>query len=710
MCCVNPSNKVKCVKSLANSYKNLESIQLTELKGVGDKLAANLCKLGIETVQDLLFHLPRQYLDKTRITPISKLRFGFSAVIQGRILKNDIKFGRRRSLAVALEDESGTIILRFFHFNAAQKNRLAPGTLLRCYGEARLGSSGLELYHPEYEFPEESKAQELEQSLTPIYSLTEGVTQLRLRNLSEQALGLLEKHPPVDYLPKAFVKHFGDTSLTDALRYLHKPPVGAPVNMLLAGEHPFQKRLAFEELLVHFLARQRLREHVQQETAAKIVISKENEQHFLQQFSFSLTGAQKKVCTEIYRDLAQAHPMMRMLQGDVGAGKTLVAALAALQVVNAGRQVAMVAPTEILAEQHFNNFAQWFTQHNISVHLLVSKLKAKQKRETLQAITDGSAQIIIGTHALFQDQVEFNLPGLIIIDEQHRFGVEQRKRLREKSPTNEVPHQLIMTATPIPRTLAMTAYSEMDYSILDELPPGRTPVETLVISQQRRYELIERIRSACTEGKQAYWVCTLIENSETLSAANAEEICEQLKLALPDVKVGLVHGKQKPAEKEAQMQAFKRGEMQLLVATTVIEVGVDVPNASLMIIENPERLGLAQLHQLRGRVGRGSIASFCVLLYGDKLSEQAKQRLQVMRQTSDGFLIAEKDLELRGPGELLGTRQTGDMTYLVADLQRDAHLLPHIHSCGKMLLETRPDAVDKLLDRWLGKNQEYARV
>lgn len=699
-----------CAKPLVAKSRHLADIPVTELKGVGDVLAANLARLGIVTVQDLLFHLPRQYLDKTRITPIARLRLGDNAVIQGRVLKNEVKFGRRRSLAVALEDESGAIILRFFHFNAAQKNRLAPGALLRCYGEARLGSSGLEFYHPEYEFPDEDKAHEVEQSLTPIYALTDGVTQSRLRLLSTQALTLLTRFPPDDFLPAEFREHFDNVRLDDALRYLHQPPAGAPVNILLAGEHPFQQRLAFEELLVHFLARQRLREKIQQEATVEINIDTNLGKKFLQQFSFSLTAAQQKVCGEIYCDLEKRRPMMRMIQGDVGAGKTLVAALAALQVVKSSKQVAMVAPTEILAEQHFHNFAQWFAQENISVHLLVSKLKAKQKRETLQSIADGSAHIIIGTHALFQDQVEFNCPGLIIIDEQHRFGVEQRKRLREKSPTAEIPHQLIMTATPIPRTLAMTAYSEMDYSVLDELPPGRTPVETLLVSQQRRHELIERIRSACAEGKQAYWVCTLIENSETLSAANAEEICEQLKTALPNVHIGLVHGKQKPAEKETQMQGFKTGAIQLLVATTVIEVGVDVPNASLMIIENPERLGLAQLHQLRGRVGRGSIASFCVLLYGDKLSKQAKQRLQVMRQTSDGFVIAEKDLALRGPGELLGTRQTGDMAYLVADLQRDTHLLPHIHRCGKMLLVSDSAAVDNLLDRWLGKNQEYARV
>lgn len=688
----------------------LEELSVTQLKGVGDKLADSLSRLGIINIQNLLFHLPRQYLDLTHITPIAKLRLGRSAVLQGRILKSEIKFGRRRSLAVTLEDESGALVLRFFHFNSAQKNRFTSGTLLRCYGEARLGSSGLELYHPEYEFPDENNAAQLEENLTPVYGLTEGVTQLRLRKLCEQALTLLDKYPPKDYLPAEFKAFFGDLSLSEALKYLHKPPLGASVDLLLAGEHPFQKRLAFEELLVHYLARQRVRVLAQKEIAPALNINEDYATFFLQQFSFSLTQAQQKVCKEIYRDLEKTQPMMRMIQGDVGAGKTLVAALAALQVVKSGKQVSMVAPTEILAEQHFYNFAQWFALENISVCLLVSKLKTKPKREALAAIADGKAQIVIGTHALFQDQVEFNNPGLIIIDEQHRFGVQQRLSLREKSPTNEVPHQLIMTATPIPRTLAMTAYSEMDYSVLDELPPGRTPVETLVISQQRRHELIERIRSACTEGKQAYWVCTLIENSETLSAANAEEICEQLKAALPLTAVGLVHGKLKSTEKEAVMQAFKKGELQLLVATTVIEVGVDVPNASLMIIENPERLGLAQLHQLRGRVGRGNIASFCVLLYGDKLSAQAKQRLQVMRQTSDGFVIAEKDLELRGPGELLGTRQTGDMEYLLADLQRDAHLLPQIHRCGKLLMKSQAASVDALLDRWLGKNQEYARV
>ncbi len=673
-------------------------------------MAATLAKLGLHNIQDLLFQLPRQYLDKTRLTPIGKLRLNTHAVVQGNIYKTEIKFGRRRSLAVTLEDTSGRIVLRFFHFSNAQKNRLQEGVLLRCYGEARLGSSGLEFYHPEYEFPDEDQADSLEQTLTPIYSLTEGLSQLRMQKLSEQALSFIDRYPPEDFLPDDIKKKFGNVNLTEAIKFLHRPPVDAPVQQLLAGQHPFQRRLAFEELLVHFLARQKMRERSRKEAAEPMNIDPAISARFLEPFPFSLTGAQARVCAEIFKDLQKTAPMLRMIQGDVGAGKTLVAALAALHVANNNKQVALVAPTEILAEQHFKNFISWFEPLGISVYLLVSKLKAARKRESLAAMADGTANIVVGTHALFQEQVTFNSLGLVIIDEQHRFGVEQRKSLREKSQDEKVPHQLIMTATPIPRTLAMTTYSEMDYSLLDELPPGRTPIETLVISQQRRQELIERIRANCAEGKQAYWVCTLIENSESLSAANAEEICEQLKEALPELKIGLVHGRQKADEKDQHMQAFKNGELHLLVATTVIEVGVDVPNASLMIIENPERLGLAQLHQLRGRVGRGSQASFCVLLYGDKLSEQAKQRLAVMRQTSDGFVIAEKDLQLRGPGELLGTRQTGDMQYLLADLERDAPLLPEVHRCGKKLLQTQPDAVTALLDRWLGKNQEYARV
>ncbi len=692
-----------------------EKHSITKLKGVGDKLASTLAKLGIFTIQDLLFHFPRQYLDKTRITAIAQLRYGQSAVIQGRILNSEIKFGRRRSLAVALEDESGSIILRFFHFNTAQKNRLSQGTLLRCYGEARMGTSGLEFYHPEYEFPDKETVEQLEKNLTPIYSLTEGLTQSRIQNLSEQALAFIDRIPPKDYLPENIKNLFGGASLIDAIKFLHRPPVDAPINQLLAGIHPYQQRLAFEELLVHYLARQRMREKAKKEKSTVVKINASIAEEFLKQFPFKITSAQKKVTQEILADLQKPYPMLRMIQGDVGAGKTLVAALAALQLVNAGKQVALVAPTEILAEQHYKNFSTWFETYNkglfrSSIFLLVSKLKASSKRQTLESISEGRAKIVIGTHALFQETVEFQSLGLIVIDEQHRFGVQQRMSLRRKASDTDIPHQLIMTATPIPRSLAMTAYSEMDYSVIDELPPGRTPIETVLVSQTRRQELVERVRSACADGKQAYWVCTLIENSETLSAANAEEIFAQLKNLLPELSVGLIHGKLKAEEKEKQMQAFKAGQMQLLVATTVIEVGVDVPNASLMIIENPERLGLAQLHQLRGRVGRGHVASFCVLLYGEKLSEQAKQRLGVMRQTSDGFLIAEKDLQLRGPGELLGTRQTGDMNYLIADLQRDAHLLGEVHQCGKRLLHADREAVDVLLDRWLGKNQEYARV
>lgn len=689
---------------------DLASLDITQVNGIGKALASTLAKLGIQTVQDLLFHLPYRYVDKTRITPIAALRLSLSAVVQGNILKSEIMFGKRRSLAVTLEDTSGKIVLRFFHFSHAQKNRLVSGTCIRCFGEPRLGTSGLEFYHPEIEFPDDNMQNVTEQSLTPVYNLTEGISQLRMRKLAQQALALLDQHPPRELLPLEISQQFQTRSLAETLKFLHRPPSNADVAKLMSGTDPRQQRLAFEELLAHFLARQRVREKMREEAAPQIAVSMDKQNAFLAQFDFSPTGAQLKVVDDILADLTQTQPMLRMIQGDVGSGKTLVAAIAALHSASNCFQVALVAPTEILAEQHYHNFQKWFELLQIPVELLVSKMPASKKQKTLGNISSGKTAIVIGTHALFQDSVAFAKLGLIVIDEQHRFGVEQRKSLQHKSACALMPHQLIMTATPIPRTLAMTAYSEMDYSVIDELPPGRTPVETVLISQNRRQEVIDRICSVCTEHKQVYWVCTLIENSETLSAANAEDTCAQLQTLMPKITIQLIHGKLKPAEKDQTMQSFKRGDIQVLVATTVIEVGVDVPNASLMVIENPERLGLAQLHQLRGRVGRGAAASYCVLLYGETLSNLAKQRLQVMRQTSDGFVIADKDLQLRGPGEFLGTRQTGDMAYRVADGQRDAPMLNSIHSTGRNLLQNEPETVTAILNRWFGNNQGYARV
>lgn len=689
---------------------SLQNISVTELKGVGAKLAGVLQKLEISNLQDLLFHLPLRYIDRTRITPIAQLKLQVGAVVQARVLKASVAFGKRRSLLCSVEDDTGVTTLRFFHFTTAQKNRLEQGTLLRIYGEPRLGSSGLEFYHPEYDVLDGHSPPPVEELLTPIYGLTEGLGQPRLRKLLDQAVTFLERHQAQDLLPIDLNERFGVTSLNAALAYLHHPPKDAPIAQLMEGSHPCQQRLAFEELLAHYLANLRIKEELLAERAPTIRRDPELAKRFLAALPFQLTAAQQRVIGEIQKDFIDAKPMLRMVQGDVGSGKTLVAAMASLDCFSSGYQVAVVAPTEILAEQHFKNFSAWLEPLGYKVAWLVGKLGAAQRREALESIASGAAQVVVGTHALFQETVEFHRLGLAIVDEQHRFGVHQRLSLRKKTELGELPHQLIMTATPIPRTLAMTAYSGLDYSVIDELPPGRTPINTVLVSQKRRDTVTDRIRAACGEGKQAYWVCPLVEDSETLSAANAEDTWQRLSEALPDVNVGLVHGRLKAAEKESVMQAFKQGDSQLLVATTVIEVGVDVPNASLMIIENPERLGLAQLHQLRGRVGRGSVASHCVLLYGDKLSKQARERLTVLRETNDGFQIAERDLELRGPGELMGTRQTGDMQYKLADIQRDAELLPEIHALGKRIYTQQPQLAAKIVARWLGSSQVYAQV
>ncbi len=696
--------------SETSATPTIEELPITALKGVGASLATRLLKLGIETVHDVLFHLPHRYLDRTRITPISQLRLNSSYVVQGYLLGSQIKFGKRRSLECTLEDNSGTVKLRFFHFSSAQKDRLSPGTLLRIFGEARMGASGIEFYHPEYEFVDLQSSTQVEECLTPVYGLTEGITQPRLRKIILQAVEFLNKHSLDELLPPEINQKFGVESLAAALSYIHLPPKNANVEQLLAGLHPSQQRLAFEELLAHFLVRQQLRLETQQHFSPALQHYQESHEKFLMTLPFAPTKAQERVFQEIKNDMSRNKPMLRMVQGDVGSGKTLVAAFAALQAANNGFQVAIAAPTEILAEQHFNNFASWLEPMGINIGWLVGKLTAKKKREAYEAIRSGQYQVVVGTHALFQDEVMFAQLGLVIIDEQHRFGVDQRLSLQQKSLSNDMPHQLVMTATPIPRTLAMTAYSELDYSVIDELPPGRTPVNTLLVSQKRRPEVIRRIRVACAEGRQVYWVCPLIEESETLSAANAEETSAILAESLPDVPHSLCHGRLKAKEKEQVMADFKAGKTQLLVATTVIEVGVDVPNASLMVIENPERLGLAQLHQLRGRVGRGSIESHCVLLYGDKLSNDGRERLKVLRESTDGFVISEKDLELRGPGELLGTRQTGDMAYQIADAQRDASLLPFVHQVGEDLLTRNLRQTLKITQRWFGHNKSYARV
>jgi len=695
----------------ASGALDLSSVVVSELKGVGPKLAEKLAAIHIHTVLDLLFHLPLRYQDRTRVTPIRAVRHGVEAVIEGDIMGSAVVFGKRRSLLVKVADKTGIVSLRFYHFSAAQKDTLKDGARIRCFGEGRWGKSGIELYHPEYELLG-GRDKPLDDRLTPIYPTTEGLHQARLRALAEQALTMLAKSKALpDLLPEALSRELKFISLEDALVYLHRPPVDASLAQLQAGTHPAQSRLAFEELLANYLCLRLLREQADKHAAPALKDTDRLQEKLLATLPFKLTAAQQRVGQDIARDMAKATPMLRLVQGDVGSGKTLVAVMAALTAVGNGYQAAIMAPTEILAEQHFLNLDALLRQLDIETAYLSGKIKGKQRNEVLQAMASGQAQIIVGTHALFQDEVAFNKLGLIVVDEQHRFGVHQRLSLREKgSHEGRYPHQLIMTATPIPRTLTMSAYADLDSSIIDELPPGRTPVNTILAADSRRGEIIERIRHACADGRQAYWVCTLIEESEALQCQAAEATYADMQKLLPDTPIGLIHGRMKPKEKAAIMQAFKAGELQLLVATTVIEVGVDVPNASLMIIENPERLGLAQLHQLRGRVGRGSTESHCVLLYKSPLSAIAKERLSIMRQSNDGFFIAEKDLEIRGPGEVLGTRQTGLMEFKMADLLRDARLQPKIKVWAEKIRAQAPDLTEPLIKRWLAGSEQYGHV
>jgi len=684
---------------------SLASMPVTTLRGVGTQLASKLTRLGIATVQDLLFHLPLRYMDRTRITPIGALQPNSDVVIEGQLRGCDLVQGRRRSLMCRLQDHTGAVTLRFFHFSNAQRENLTRGGRLRCFGDVRRGRSGLELYHPEYQFLDQHQPPPLQPYLTAVYPAVEGISQARLRTVIEQALLIVSEDSLQELLPDS-----KGLSLLESLQFIHKPPATAPMDQLLTGSHPAQQRLALEELLAHQLSLVQLRQQIQRHPAPSLGAGQALQQQFLTSLPFALTAAQLRVAADIMADLAKPHPMLRLVQGDVGSGKTVVAALAALQAVASGYQAAIMTPTEILAEQHRTNFQSWLEPLGIDVSLLTGKVKGKARERQLQMIGDGSARVVIGTHALFQEGVVFFRLGLTIVDEQHRFGVHQRLALREKGKGDVLPHQLIMTATPIPRTLAMSAYADLDCSTIDELPPGRTPVNTVVLAKHRRPEIIDHIRNACADGRQAYWVCTLIEESDVLEAQAAEATADELHLLLPELHIGLVHGRQKPAEKAATMERFKQGDIQLLVATTVIEVGVDVPNASLMIIEDPERLGLAQLHQLRGRVGRGKLESHCVLLYSPPLSKQGSERLSIMRQTNDGFRIAEKDLELRGPGEVLGTRQTGEMSLRIADLQRDSHLLPEVKRLARQLLETSPHTTNLIIQRWLGDGERYGQV
>lgn len=687
--------------------------EVTRLSGVGARTALLLEKLGIYTVQDLLFHLPIRYQDRTRITPIGATLPGQECLVQGEIELTQVKFGRRRSLLCRISDGSGALTLRFFYFNKAQQNSLQRGRPIRCYGRISSSGSAHEMIHPEYRLLVNPADEEVDDTLVPVYPATEGLHQNRLRKLTDTALRLISKQPSrlLELIPAPVRERYDLPDLCDALHYTHRPPPDADTTLLLAGKHPAQQRLAFEELLSMFLSLRRIRERVRKHSARPLGCGQALQRRFIDALAFTLTGAQCRVLAEIEQDLARELPMMRLIQGDVGCGKTVVAALACLNAIASGFQVAVMAPTELLCDQHYRNFSHWFAPLGIDTVILSGKLRKAERQSALQALATDTPLVVVGTHALFQKEVSFAQLGLVIIDEQHRFGVHQRLTLLKKGARGDVyPHQLIMTATPIPRTLTMSAYADLDVSIIDELPPGRKPVNTVVISNQRREDIVERIREAVKDGRQIYWVCTLIEESEALQCQAATETHDYLVQALPGLHVGLIHGRMPDRDKESVMQAYKAGDIDLLVATTVIEVGVDVPNASLMIIENAERLGLAQLHQLRGRIGRGSSHSDCVLMYRPPLSELSRQRLETMRSTSDGFKIAEKDLQLRGPGELIGTRQAGLPQLHIADLVRDAHLLPEINRVADQVAEQFPEQSRQLIARWQQKKMAYGNV
>lgn len=705
--------------------ESFEYQSVQTLKGVGPAVAIKLEKLGLCTIQDVLFHLPLRYEDRTRIVPIGALQPGQQAVIEGIIEHSEVRFGGRnrgwgktkagsgRSLLCYLSDGTGGVVLRLFYFNASQQANLVAGKRLRCFGEVRYGASSLEITHPEYQLLTENQSLPVTNALTPVYPKTDGVHQTLLRNLAEQVLLRLNQNSVPDWLPESMLKGGNFPELSQALKMVHQPDAGVSLDSMAAVKHPAQQRLIFEELVAHRLSMLQFRIKAKTHQARVHDIKDESLQAFINTLGFELTAAQKKVIAEIVTDLTQSVPMMRLLQGDVGSGKTVVAACAALAAVQNSSQVAIMAPTEILASQLFENFNRWFKneQNTDACLLLTGKDKGCARENKLAAIKTGQASIVVGTHALFQQDVEFNQLSLVIVDEQHRFGVHQRLTLREKGAQGDVvPHQLIMTATPIPRSLAMTAYADLDCSVIDELPQGRKKVSTVVLSDQRRNEVIARVTEACRKGEQAYWVCTLVEESEILQCQAAEETAAQLNQDFQDLSIGLVHGRMKQDEKDAVVLQFKQGKINLLVATTVIEVGVDVPNASLMVIENAERLGLSQLHQLRGRVGRGAKQSACVLMYQSPLSERARQRLAIVREYHSGFVIAQKDLEMRGAGEILGTRQTGVVGLRIADILRDEFMLEEVRLAAAQIQQQWPERVGPLIKRWLGSSDQYGSV
>ena len=733
-------------------------------------MAAKLARIGIAGPRDLLFHLPFRYQDRTRIARIGELELGKDAVVLGQVELADIEYRRRRSLLVIVSDQTSSMILRFFHFSAAQQRAFQRGAWIKCYGEVRQGRQSWEMVHPEYRLYSERPPDAAEAALTPVYPGTEGVSAGLLRKLVAQVLDN-ELGKLRECLPAEVREKFQLPPIQDALQTVHRPPPDADTEALLAGTHPAQRRLATEELLAHHLALSRFRQKHKTRRApvfngggggtvksAGTVntggdgagntgrtgttvngAGRDSWRKLQTRLGFQLTAAQRRVIGEVLADLQTAAPAMRLIQGDVGCGKTVVAAAAALRAIDSGYQAALMAPTELLSEQHRRTFGDWFAPLNLSVEWLGGRMPAAARAQALQRIASGDARLVIGTHALFQEKVAFHRLGLMIIDEQHRFGVDQRLALRNKAGgdgsdstgdgdsknagrgrngdgestvARHAPHQLIMSATPIPRSLAMIFYADLDISNIDQMPPGRKPVQTVALPNSRRADVAQRIRRVCRDRQQAYWVCPLIEESDKLQAQAATETFDALTAQLPELRIELIHGRMKSADKEAIMRRFHGGDIDLLVATTVIEVGVDVPAASLMIIENAERLGLAQLHQLRGRVGRGAQQAACVLMYQPPLGANAKQRLGILRDTGDGFVIAGKDLELRGPGELLGTKQTGLQQMKVADLARDRELLPTIEAIAKALRAHADGAAaaDAIIRRWVSARESYAEV
>jgi ATP-dependent DNA helicase RecG len=674
----------------------------------GKPVIAALDKLGIHREFDLVLHLPMRYDDETRLYTIGAAPEGAPVLIEAVVTDNTIKFRPKRQLVCTVEDASGVLMMRFLNFYMSQVKQLAPGTRVRMFGEIRQGFFGAEMVHPRYRVVREDTP--ISTTLTPVYPTTAGMSQTALQRLVRTALAAGDL---ADTLPPALLARLDLPEFHDSIRFLHNPPPAADPAALQSRAHPAWRRVKFDELLAQQMSMRIHYDRRHTVSAPPLPAQNRLTRALLEQLPFELTHAQLKTVDEISRDLALPHPMQRLLQGDVGSGKTVVAALAALQALENGYQVAIMAPTEILGEQHFNKFSGWLDHLGVKVVWLAGNLPAKQKRAIHAEIASGTAQIAIGTHALFQDDVEFSKLGLAIVDEQHRFGVRQRLALRLKGAKAGVaaqPHQLMMSATPIPRTLAMSYYADLDVSVIDELPPGRTPIATRLVADTRRDEVIQRIRDACVAGSQAYWVCPLIEESEVLQLQTAIDTYTNLTATFPELKVGLVHGRLAAAEKLAVMQAFKAGAIQLLVATTVIEVGVDVPNATLMVIENAERMGLAQLHQLRGRVGRGAAASTCILLYQQALSQLARERLKIIYESSDGFEIARHDLRVRGPGELLGARQSGVPMLRFADLETDVDLLEAARDAAQNLLRDEPAVAERHLQRWLGGKQQYLRV